>query len=61
MQCQVGEKTCTEFGSSSNLGGAFEVEWQHRENVPFHCTQHLTNPWNENKKVVLVIRYKTTL
>jgi len=33
------------------LGGAFEVEWQHRENVPFHCTQHLTNPWYENKKV----------
>ncbi|KAM9338343.1 3'-5' RNA helicase YTHDC2 [Symphorus nematophorus] len=33
------------------LGGVFNVEWLHKESLPFHCTQHILNLWNDNKKV----------
>lgn len=33
------------------LGGVFSVEWLHKECLPFHCTQHILNPWNDNKEV----------
>lgn len=33
------------------LGGVFSVEWIHKESLPFHCTQHILNPWNESKRV----------
>lgn len=33
------------------LGGVFSVEWIKKESIPFHCTQHILNPWNDCKKV----------
>lgn len=33
------------------LGGVFTVEWIHKEPLPFQWTQHILNPWNDNKKV----------
>lgn len=33
------------------LGGVFSVEWIKKESIPFHCTQHILNPWNDGKKV----------
>ncbi|XP_024120086.1 3'-5' RNA helicase YTHDC2 isoform X2 [Oryzias melastigma] len=33
------------------LGGVFSVEWIHKENLSFQYTQHILNPWNDNKKV----------
>lgn len=33
------------------LGGVFSVEWIHKEPLPFHCTQHITNAWNDHKRV----------
>lgn len=46
----ISDKFCEDFGSS-NLGGVFDVEWIHQEDLPFQATQHLVNPWNDNKKV----------
>jgi len=50
MMSSISDKCCDDFGSS-NLGGVFEVEWLYKEEIPFQFTQHLTNPWNDNKKV----------
>ncbi|XP_056289320.1 3'-5' RNA helicase YTHDC2 isoform X2 [Pseudoliparis swirei] len=33
------------------LGGVFSVEWIHKESLHFQGSQHILNPWNENKKV----------
>uniref|UniRef100_A0A665VRZ0 RNA helicase n=1 Tax=Echeneis naucrates TaxID=173247 RepID=A0A665VRZ0_ECHNA len=33
------------------LGGVFSVEWINKESLPFQCTQHIMNPWNDNKMV----------
>uniref|UniRef100_A0AAX7VGM5 RNA helicase n=1 Tax=Astatotilapia calliptera TaxID=8154 RepID=A0AAX7VGM5_ASTCA len=44
------EESCHDWGLME-LGGAFSVEWIHKENIPFQCTQHILNPWNDNKKV----------
>lgn len=44
------EESCQDWGLMG-LGGAFGVEWIHKENLPFQCTQHILNPWNDNKKV----------
>ncbi|XP_067667138.1 3'-5' RNA helicase YTHDC2-like isoform X1 [Haliotis asinina] len=36
---------------SPGLSGSFAIEWVKRAMIPFQSTHHLTNPWNENKKV----------
>ena len=50
MTSAISDKFCEDFGST-NLGGVFDVEWLYKEEIPFQFTQHLTNPWNDNKKV----------
>ncbi|XP_018589914.1 3'-5' RNA helicase YTHDC2 isoform X2 [Scleropages formosus] len=50
MSSDIGPERCQEWGSTL-LGGVFKVEWIRKENLPFHFSQHLLNPWNENKKV----------
>lgn len=50
MVSAISDKFCDDFGSA-NLGGVFDVEWLYKEEIPFQFTQHLTNPWNDNKKV----------
>ncbi|XP_052792916.1 3'-5' RNA helicase YTHDC2-like isoform X2 [Mya arenaria] len=32
-------------------GGVFSVDWVKRGNLPFQMTHHLSNPWNESKRV----------
>lgn len=50
MISEVSNEMCPDFGSS-NLGGIFSIQWICKGDIPFHFTQDLTNPWNENKKV----------
>ena len=50
MVSEVSNEMCPDFGSS-NLGGIFSIQWICKGDIPFHFTQDLTNPWNENKKV----------
>lgn len=50
MTSGITDKFCEDFGSA-NLGGVFDVEWVYQEDLPFQATQHLVNPWNDNKKV----------
>lgn len=50
MVSAPGDEYCEDFGSA-NLGGVFDIEWIHQKDVPFQGTQHLVNPWNDNKKV----------
>ncbi|KAF3848628.1 hypothetical protein F7725_015125 [Dissostichus mawsoni] len=44
------QESCQDWGFMG-LGVVFSVEWIHRESVPFLCTQHILNTWNDNKKV----------
>jgi len=37
--------------STKSLTGLFKLEWITREELVFHKTSHLLNPWNENKPV----------
>merc|ERR1711881_765576 len=37
--------------SARALGGVFKIDWVCRKDVPFPKTQHLHNPWNDNKPV----------
>ncbi|XP_049908700.1 3'-5' RNA helicase YTHDC2-like [Epinephelus moara] len=50
MTSAVSQESCQDWGFIG-LGGVFSVEWIHKESLPFHCTQHIFNPWNDNKKV----------
>ncbi|KAK5851607.1 hypothetical protein PBY51_023149 [Eleginops maclovinus] len=50
MTSIISHESCQDWGLMG-LGGVFSLEWIHRESVPFLCTQHILNPWNENKKV----------
>ncbi|XP_070706567.1 3'-5' RNA helicase YTHDC2 isoform X2 [Pempheris klunzingeri] len=50
MTSAISQETCQDWGFMG-LRGVFSVEWVHKENLPFHCTQHILNPWNNNKKV----------
>ncbi|XP_074546808.1 3'-5' RNA helicase YTHDC2 [Halichoeres trimaculatus] len=50
MTSAVSRENCQDWGLVG-LGGVFSVEWIHRQNLPFHCSQHILNPWNDNKKV----------
>ena len=50
MTSGITDKENIDLGSS-NLGRVFNVEWIQRNDIPFQFTQHLQNPWNDNKKV----------
>ncbi|MEQ2303440.1 hypothetical protein AMECASPLE_016937 [Ameca splendens] len=50
MTSIVSQDSCQDWGFMG-LGGVFNVEWIHKESLPFPCTQHILNPWNDNKRV----------
>lgn len=50
MTSPVSTDSCQDWGLMG-LGGVFSVEWIHKESLPFHCTQHILNPWNDHKRV----------
>ncbi|RVE55546.1 hypothetical protein OJAV_G00235200 [Oryzias javanicus] len=50
MTSAVHLENCQDWGFVG-LGGVFSVEWIHKESLSFQCTQHILNPWNDNKKV----------
>ncbi|XP_059214340.1 3'-5' RNA helicase YTHDC2 isoform X2 [Centropristis striata] len=50
MTSVISQESCHDWGFMG-LGGVFSVEWTHKESLPFQCTQHILNPWNDNKKV----------
>lgn len=50
MISDISRESCQDWGLMGE-GGVFSVEWIHKESLPFHCTQHILNPWNDNKKV----------
>ncbi|XP_057675789.1 3'-5' RNA helicase YTHDC2 isoform X2 [Corythoichthys intestinalis] len=50
MSSTVSHNSCYDWGFGQ-LGGVFGVEWLCKESLPFHCTHHIINPLNENKKV----------
>ncbi|XP_034565378.1 3'-5' RNA helicase YTHDC2 isoform X2 [Notolabrus celidotus] len=50
MTSAVSRDSCQDWGLVG-LGGVFSMEWIHRESLPFHCSQHIINPWNDHKKV----------
>ncbi|XP_036365710.1 3'-5' RNA helicase YTHDC2-like isoform X2 [Octopus sinensis] len=37
--------------SMPGLGATCTVDWLKRGNIPFHNVQHLSNPWNDNKRI----------
>ncbi|XP_012707270.2 3'-5' RNA helicase YTHDC2 isoform X1 [Fundulus heteroclitus] len=50
MTSMVRQDSCQDWGFTG-LGGVFSVEWIHKESLPFPFTQHILNPWNDNKRV----------
>ncbi|XP_073334572.1 3'-5' RNA helicase YTHDC2 isoform X1 [Pagrus major] len=50
MVSVISRESCQDW-DFMGLGGVFSVKWIHKESLPFHCTQHILNPWNDNKKV----------
>ncbi|CAJ1070962.1 '-5' RNA helicase YTHDC2 isoform X2 [Xyrichtys novacula] len=50
MTSSVNRDSCQDWGLVG-LGGVFSVDWIHKESLPFHCSQHILNPWNDHKKV----------
>ncbi|XP_034047713.1 3'-5' RNA helicase YTHDC2 [Thalassophryne amazonica] len=50
MMSSISQESCDDWGFIG-LGGVFSVEWIRKESLPFHCSQHIQNPWNDNKKV----------
>ncbi|XP_074473095.1 3'-5' RNA helicase YTHDC2 isoform X3 [Sebastes fasciatus] len=50
MTSIISQESCQDWGFMG-LGGVFSVEWIHKKSLPFQCTQHILNPWNDNKKV----------
>ncbi|XP_067339375.1 3'-5' RNA helicase YTHDC2 isoform X2 [Channa argus] len=50
MASDISQESCQDWGFMG-LGGIFSLEWIHKDSLPFQCTQHILNPWNENKKV----------
>lgn len=50
MASDISRESCQDW-DVIGLGGVFSVEWIHKESLPFHYTQHILNPWNDNKKV----------
>ncbi|KAM9735252.1 3'-5' RNA helicase YTHDC2 isoform 2-T3 [Menidia menidia] len=50
MTSVISQEGCHDWGFVG-LGGLFSVEWIHKESLSFQCTQHILNPWNDNKRV----------
>ncbi|KAM4527615.1 3'-5' RNA helicase YTHDC2 isoform 2-T3 [Odontesthes bonariensis] len=50
MKSVISQDTCPDWGFMG-LGGVFSVEWIHKEDLSFQSTQHILNPWNDNKRV----------
>ncbi|CAK6975730.1 '-5' RNA helicase YTHDC2 [Scomber scombrus] len=50
MVSAISRESCQDWGFMG-LGGVFSVEWICKESVPFQCTQHILNPWNDHKRV----------
>uniref|UniRef100_A0AAQ4QP43 RNA helicase n=1 Tax=Gasterosteus aculeatus aculeatus TaxID=481459 RepID=A0AAQ4QP43_GASAC len=50
MTSVISQGSCQDWGFMG-LGGVFSVEWIRKESLPFQCSQHILNPWNDNKKV----------
>ena len=50
MASVISQESCQDW-DFMGLGGVFNVEWIRMERLPFHCTQQILNPWNDNKKV----------
>ena len=50
MTSAASQQSCLDW-EVMGLGGVFCVEWIRKESIPFHCTQHILNPWNDSKKV----------
>lgn len=50
MTSVISQGSCQDWGFMG-LGGGFSVEWIRKESLPFQCSQHILNPWNDNKKV----------
>uniref|UniRef100_H3CDI3 RNA helicase n=1 Tax=Tetraodon nigroviridis TaxID=99883 RepID=H3CDI3_TETNG len=50
MTSVISQESCQDW-DVLGLGGVFSVEWLQKESIPFHCTQHILNPWNDSKKV----------
>uniref|UniRef100_A0A8C4IFS5 RNA helicase n=1 Tax=Dicentrarchus labrax TaxID=13489 RepID=A0A8C4IFS5_DICLA len=50
MTSVISRESCQDWGFMG-LGGVFSVKWIHQESLPFHSTQHILNPWNDNKRV----------
>lgn len=50
MTSVISQDSCQDW-DFLGLGGVFSVEWIQKESLPFHCTQHILNLWNDNKKV----------
>lgn len=50
MTSAISQESCRDW-DVLGLGGVFCVEWIQKESMPFHCTQHILNPWNDGKKV----------
>ncbi|XP_072227665.1 3'-5' RNA helicase YTHDC2 isoform X2 [Leuresthes tenuis] len=50
MTSVISQDSCHDWGFMG-LGGVFSVEWIHKDNLSFQSTQHILNPWNDNKRV----------
>ncbi|KAM6901867.1 3'-5' RNA helicase YTHDC2 isoform 2-T2 [Lycodopsis pacificus] len=50
MTSVINQESCQDWGFMG-LGGVFSVEWIHKESLPLQCSQHIVNPWTDNKKV----------
>ncbi|XP_069576764.1 3'-5' RNA helicase YTHDC2-like [Brachyistius frenatus] len=51
MTSVIRQNSCQDWGGFNGRTGVFSVEWIHKEKLPFQVTQHIMNPWNDNKKV----------
>lgn len=51
MASRVGGKADVWTAQQNILGGLFRLQWLKVHSLPFRATEHLTNPWNENKPV----------
>lgn len=50
MMSTTGQDKARDF-TAPGLTGTFSVEWVKRGNLAFENCQHLTNPWNDNRKI----------
>uniref|UniRef100_A0A672ZSK1 RNA helicase n=1 Tax=Sphaeramia orbicularis TaxID=375764 RepID=A0A672ZSK1_9TELE len=50
MTSPISRDSCQNWGLQGP-GSVFSIEWIHKKSIPFQQTQHILNPWNDNKKV----------